>query len=105
MAGLEAPWELMGSSSERGRRGGRRRGGRGARLGGGGGHDWEGPWGEGCRGAREAAWLPSIRPVRAACCACVREKKRGRKERRKEKEGKEKRKNMKFFLNLKIYKK
>jgi hypothetical protein len=36
MAGLEAPLELLGSSLERGRRGGRWRGGRGARLGGGG---------------------------------------------------------------------
>jgi hypothetical protein len=90
-----APWVLMGA-----RRRGEGEGEGGWEAGGVAwrGHGWEGPWGEGCRGAREAARLPSVRPVRAACYACVREKKRGRKERRKENEGKEKEKKIwKFF--------
>jgi hypothetical protein len=88
MAGLEASWEaVMGSSSERGRRGGM---GRGAGLLGALGGGRAGRWG----GASCSALRANVSSG-AVLCYVVREegeKKRGRKERRKEKEGKEKKK-------------
>jgi hypothetical protein len=100
MVRVEAPWELMGSSPERGR--GRRRGRgaevRGALLGEGGGSAWAAGL---CASLRAFCLLGAV--LFAACCAVREVGEEGRrKERRKEKEGKEtkKRKNMEKISKL-----
>jgi hypothetical protein len=86
MTRLEAPWELMGSSPERGRRRGRTRGAVGRCRGGGLGLAFAG-----C-----CSWAaPYLLSLCCACCGllCVREKRRkkkGEEKKRKEKKRKEK---------------
>jgi hypothetical protein len=97
MDGLEAPWELMESSPERGRRRGKGVEGREARpRGGAAGFVWFGP----C--------MLSMAAMPEVLSSCVREggrrKEKGeRRGKKKRKEKKKKRKrNMENFLNLKI---
>jgi hypothetical protein len=100
MAGVEASWEPMGSSPERGKRG-KEEGSRGALLG--------TPWGEG--GVARSSWL-LMTTFHVLLVLNVRRKQQAGRRRRggnreeKEKEGKrkeEKKKKYGFFSNLKIF--
>jgi hypothetical protein len=97
MTGLEAPWELIGSSPERGRKGKEERG-RGHGLGATWGASRGAPW-EGLQ-----ALLTASRFLFSVTC-CVQErnrKKKRREEREKKRREKERKKERNFFPNLEI---
>jgi hypothetical protein len=92
---LELPWEPMGSSPERGRRGkGKRKQG----------HGLGAVWGA-ARGTMGLLLSLLVRAAAAGCFAlAVREKqKEGRRKEKEKKRKGRKRKNMKFFPNLIIF--
>jgi hypothetical protein len=102
MAGVEAPWELMGSSPERGRRRGRGTEVRGALLGEGGGSAWAAGL---CASLRAFCLLGAV--LFAACCAVREVGEEGEKreeKKKKEKKREKKEKIWKFFQTYKFSK-
>jgi hypothetical protein len=100
MAGLEAPWELMGSSQERGRKGEWEEG-QGARLGEREGYRRGGMWARTCCSVRAAVPLLMLLLLLAWEETGRRKKRREREKKRKGRKRKEK--NIENFSNLKIF--